>query len=70
MAKEGTNDQTLLLVEEGMCEVFTEFEGNEFIIDFLPQGSIINHRAIFLQDPMAVNIRCKKYTSILRLHIS
>ena len=48
----------LLFVENGIVEVFTEFEGNEFVIERLTQGAIINSRCFFMEDLMAVNIRC------------
>lgn len=34
------------------------------------QGSIINYRAIFLQDPITVTYRCKRFSKILELHVS
>ena len=39
---------SILIIEKGHCEISTEFEGNEFIIEKLYQGSVINHRAFFL----------------------
>lgn len=48
----------IYFVEEGVVEVYTQFEGNEFIIDRLPRGSVINHRAFFIQDVLYVNLRC------------
>lgn len=47
-------------MENGIVEVFTEFEGNEFVIERLTQGAIINSRCFFMEDLMAVNIRCAK----------
>ena len=42
--------KSLMIIEEGVVQVETEFEKNEFIIDLLGQGSVINYRAIFLND--------------------
>ena len=47
--------------------VKTICEGNEFIIDYLYRGSIVNHRAFFLDDLIYVDIVCKSYVSILKL---
>jgi CRP-like cAMP-binding protein len=66
--KECSNANTLMFVESGIVEVFTEFEGNEFIIDNLHQGSVINFRAFFMEDLNYVNMRAKKYTRILELN--
>ena len=42
--------EAIYFVDEGMVEVSTEFENNEFIIDKLGPGSAINYRALFLRD--------------------
>lgn len=58
---------SLFFVEQGMLEIYTQFEGNEFIIEKLHAGSAVNHRAYFMQDPMAVNVRCTQQTRLLEL---
>ena len=50
-----------------MLEIYTQFEGNEFMIEKLHAGSAVNHRAYFMQDPMAVNARCTQQTRLLEL---
>ena len=57
----------LMFVEQGVIEVYTEFEGNEFILDTLYPGSIINQRSFLLEDLMSVSIRCKENSAILEL---
>ena len=47
----------IIIVISGTLEVFTEFEGNEFIIERLEAGSILNFRNLFTDDLMQVNIR-------------
>jgi len=47
--------------------VYTEFEGNEFVIDLLHPGSIINLRAFLMEDLMFVNIRCRKDAIVLEM---
>jgi CRP-like cAMP-binding protein len=46
------NDPTesLYLVIDGALEIYTDFEGNEFVIERLMPGSILNHRVIFTDD--------------------
>lgn len=58
--KEFSNANSLLFVEYGVVEVYTFFEGNEFIIDRLHSGSVINYRSFFMEDLMYVNLRCKE----------
>ena len=48
-------------------EVYTSFEANEFIIERLFRGSVLNHRAFFMKDSMYVNIRCQKEAKVLEL---
>ena len=38
----------LFFIEDGVIDVFTKFEQNEFIIETLYKGSAINHRAFFM----------------------
>jgi len=57
--KETNPCSEIMFVNSGILEVYTEFEGNDFIIDKLYYGSIINFRAFFTEDNMWVNIRCR-----------
>jgi len=57
--REGVQADSLMFIEEGVVEVYTEFEGNTFLLENLEQGSVINPRAFFVEDLMYVNIRCK-----------
>lgn len=60
---------SLLIVEQGMLEVFTSFEGNDFVIERLGKGSVINSRMLFTEDRMIFNVRCLKQTQLLELEI-
>ena len=57
----------LIIVERGEIEVYTFFEGNEFVIDYLYSGSIINYRSFLMQDRVQINMRCTKQTIIQEL---
>ena len=46
----------MIIICDGVCEVKTKCEGNEFIIEHLQKGSIINHNAFFLEDRIQVDI--------------
>ena len=37
----------MIIIEYGLCEIFMEFEGNEFVLERLSQGHIINSRSFF-----------------------
>ena len=56
-----------MFVEQGTVQVFTEFEGNEFILENLEQGSVINPRAFFVEDLMYVSIRCSSHCTLWTL---
>jgi len=68
LLKEKDDTDNLFLIEQGCLEVFTMFEGNEFVIDRLPKGSCIGHRVVFTEDQMIVNIRAKEPSYVSRLH--
>ena len=61
------NAEALLFVDDGILEVYTSFEANEFIIEKLGRGTALNHRAYFMKDSMYVNIRCTKEAKVLSL---
>lgn len=58
----------MLIVSSGCLEVFTYFEGQEFVLAKLPPGSILNYRSLFLQEPMAFNVRCTQSCSIIEIN--
>lgn len=57
LMREGANPE-LIIVCSGLVEIFTCVEGTEFVIERLGPGSVINHRAVFFNEPMRFNIRC------------
>jgi CRP-like cAMP-binding protein len=63
--REGEMADSLMFIEEGVVEVYTEFEGNAFVLESLEQGSVINPRAFFVEDLMYVNIRCSFHCTLL-----
>jgi CRP-like cAMP-binding protein len=56
---------SVLFIQEGVVELFTYFEGNEFVIERLYRGSVLNFRAFFMDDLMYVYVRCAKATTVL-----
>ena len=54
LLKEWDEIEKIIFVVNGNLEVFSEFEGNEFIIEKLKPGSILNYRNIFTDDKMLV----------------
>jgi CRP-like cAMP-binding protein len=67
LLKEMDPTNAMYIVEYGEIEIFLEVDGNEFIIERLSQGSVLNHRVIFTEDNMTVNIRARKPTYIQEL---
>ena len=58
---------SIIFVERGELEVFTSFEGNEFVLERLAKGAVINYRSFFLEDLMHVNVRCATSCNLVRL---
>lgn len=55
--KEHDDTKCVFIVTSGCLELYTEFEGNEFVIEKLSQGAILNYRVIFTEDEMHLNVR-------------
>ena len=70
LLSESQTSSSLFIVESGCLDVYTSFEGNEFIIDYLHSGAIINFRNFILDEPWVINIRAKQFSTVLRLKLS
>ena len=69
IAKEMTNADQILIVLSGCCELYTEFEGNEFVIERVYKGGIINSRSFLMEDMNYCNIRAEQNTRLLQLSL-
>ncbi len=47
----------MYFIQTGVIDVYQSFENNEFIIEKLYRGSIINYRTFFLPDEAFVYLR-------------
>ena len=63
LLKEGHKVEFISFVLNGQLEVYTEFEGNEFILDKLYSGSILNAKTFIIEDKMRVSVRSSSSTS-------
>jgi signal-transduction protein with cAMP-binding, CBS, and nucleotidyltransferase domain len=68
LLKELDDTDYMYILEKGKLQVFTEFEGNQFDIDFLNPGSVLGQRAIFTEDNMVVNIRAVQPSYLCMIH--
>jgi CRP-like cAMP-binding protein len=50
--REGDPIDQMIFVVNGCLEVYQEYEGNEFVIEKLKPGSILNYLNIFTDDVM------------------
>jgi len=68
----GPEDKTtaLMILAEGLVDVFTTFESNEFIVDKLGRGTVLNHRTFFKKDLITVSYRCSKDCRIYSLDVA
>lgn len=58
MQSPGNIPNSVMILVKGIAEVFTTFNENEFKIDYLRQGDIINHTLFLYQQPALLPIRC------------
>ena len=65
--KEQDDTESLFIIENGQLEVFVYMEGNKFVMSHLNAGSVLNHRCIFTEDNMLVNVRATMPTYVLEL---
>ena len=47
----------MYFIQEGIAEVYADFDGHHFVIERLHRGSIINYRNWFNEDDAMVYIR-------------
>jgi len=66
----GDEAKEFYIIEKGCIELSTEFEGNEFVLERLPTGSILNHRTVWNEDPMKVTVKATEPTYLIKFHIS
>ena len=67
LLKENDDTNHVYIVEHGQLEVYLIQEGNEFIIERLNAGAILNYTAIFTDDNSFPIVRASKNTKILSL---
>lgn len=49
----------IIIIASGQVEMFIECDNNEFVLERLGQGSVINHiNFYFKEESFAVNVRC------------
>jgi CRP-like cAMP-binding protein len=65
--KVGQQVDSILFVQYGEVDVYTEFEANEFMIERLHAGSCINKAQFLIGDILHVNYKCRKNCKILQL---
>ena len=57
--KPGDTMNTIQIIELGVVEIYTYFEGKKFILERLYRGSVMNYRNLFLEEePMHVYAEC------------
>jgi len=57
----------MILIANGWIEIYTEFEGNEFIIETQTTGTIINPRLFVVEDMIHINIRSMTHCKLFHL---
>ena len=57
----------VFIVQRGLLEAYTYFEGNEFVLERLPKGSVINMQALsgFEDDASEIYVRAVEPSIIL-----
>ena len=64
------NADKLIFIVDGVVELYTYFEQNEFVLERLFRGSAINFRTFFMADLVHVYARCAKPSLLVQLSIN
>mmetsp|Transcript_10822 Transcript_10822/g.16445 ORF Transcript_10822/g.16445 Transcript_10822/m.16445 type:complete len:101 (+) Transcript_10822:1045-1347(+) len=62
IARVGDPITKFIIIEYGCLEITSEFDGVTFVLERLYQGSVLNHRIIFMEDVMHVQVRASEFT--------
>ena len=63
--KEQQKCMSFFIVEKGELEAYVNLDGNDFIIERIPKGTIVNSRLLITEDPMMIRIRANQPTYLL-----
>lgn len=63
--KEGDSIDCFIVVENGLLELVTDFDGNPFTVAKLPHGSICNQKNFFLEEKMKMKLIAHSPTHVL-----
>ena len=69
VVKEGTVASSMFFIVSGVVETYTTMEGNEFVLDRLYSGSVINYRSFFLEDINCITYRARENCQLLELSL-
>lgn len=59
----------LIIVANGWVDIYTYFEGNEFVLERLTIGSVINKKNFLVEDIMQVNIKSLTFCKLYKLSL-
>ena len=68
LQRRGDDADELYFLQSGIIEVYTEFEGKEFVVERLFRGSIVNYRTFFMEDRGVCGLRFATASVVKALH--
>ena len=68
LQRRGDDADELYFLQSGIIEVYTEFEGKEFVIERLFRGSIVNYRTFFMEERGVCALRFATASVLKALH--
>ena len=57
--------ESFFIVEHGELEAFIDLDGNKFILERFPKGTVVNSRSMITEDESIMQIRANQATKIL-----
>ena len=71
LCKRNTNSEEMYIIQSGLIEICHDLDKeNEFIIERLYRGSIINHNSFLMNDAIDTDAKCKSNVSYYYIDIN
>lgn len=65
--KEKERSNAMFIVKNGICEISVQIENQNFTIERLYRGSVINHRSFLIADTSDISCKCSQTMTLFYL---
>jgi len=66
-----TDSEEMYVIQSGLVEIVHKLDkGEEFVIERLYRGSVVNHNSFLMNDGIDTDAKCKTTVSVYYMHIN